>query len=1554
MLRKLNMLLKLAIVAGLSTVCLSATYDQVENVPRIDWDFIIVGGGVAGSVLASRLSENPNFNVLVLEAGPTNQNVTDSIVPGLQMGLASTRYDWNYTTVPLAGLNNRSVTYQRGHILGGSSSVNGMIYTRGSSSDYDRFAEVTGDPGWSWKSIQRYLQRHEKFETPVDNHNITAQYDPSVHSTTGRVPVTLPGFSQPQIDNLAIRASEELGGEYRLNLDMNSGNPLGLGWLQSTIGHDGTRSSAATTYLDDATRARRNLHIVTNTFVTRVLPSSDAETLTIRTVEVRASETSVPINFTASKEVILSGGSIGSPLILMHSGIANAEKLREFGISPLLNNPSVGRNFSDHPLFVISFDAAPNSLDFGPWGNLFTDPAVQAKALEVWNTNRTGPYVELTPANHLLWTRLPTNITDQLGDPSSGSNSAHIEFIAGPFTPAQYNLVVLLVSPASRGILTISSNNPFDEPMIDPGYYSSGLDLVAARQALKQALTFASAPVFQNIITGLAAPFTNVTSDADIDFIIQNSTVSGLHPVGTASMSPKGAGWGVVDPDLRVKNVTGLRIVDASVMPQSEMILDFAITASLVTVCLSATYDHVEEVPILDWDFIIAGGGTAGSVLASRLSENPDFNVLVLEAGPTNKNVTNTIVPGLELRLANSLYDWNYTTVPMESLNNRSVSLQRGHLLGGSSSVNGMIYTRGSSSDYDRFAEFTGDPGWGWNNIQKYLRKHERFEKPADNHNTSGQYNPAVHSTTGRVPVTLPGFSHPQIDSLAVQASHELGGEFRYNLDMNSGDPLGLGWVQSTIGHDGTRSSAATTYLDDTTRARRNLHIVTNTFVTRVLPSSDAETLTIRTVEVKASDRMSTLVNFTASKEVILSGGSIGSPLILMHSGIANAEKLREFGITPLLDNPSVGKNFSDHPSFGISFDVAPSSLDFGPWGNLFTNPTVQAEALQLWNKNRTGPYVELEPTNHLLWTRLPGNVTEKLGDPSSGPNSAHIEFIVGAFTPAAYSLFVLLVSPESRGTLTISSNNPFDEPMIDPGYYSSEIDLVAARQALKYALAFSSAPVFRNVIKGLAAPFTNVTSDADIDFMIRNTTVSGLHPVGTASMSPTGVSWGVVDPDLRVKNVTGLRIVDASVMDTVTASHELGMLRNLAILTSPATVGHSVMYDRGNDVPVGPNWDFIIVGGGTAGSALASRLTENPNFKVLVLEAGPSNENVTSSIVLVPQIGLGNRNGMVYRTRGSSSDYNRFAEYSGEPEWRWDNFQQYLKRIDGLAIQASQRLGYFSYNVDMNSGDPLGLGWLHSTIGHDRTRSSAAAAYLNGATRARENLHIVTSALVTRVLPSHHEDTLTIRTIEVLVSDSAKPFHFTASNEAILCAIAIGSPVILMHSGIVLEGTLLITVFGISSSVTLGSLNFDQWGNLFSDTVLQAEALQIWNKNRTGPFVELPPSGHLSWTRVSSNIIQKLDDPSSGPNSAHLEFVTSRSDPAFYTSGFNTVAAREAIQAAHTFVSAPVSQDTITGVAAPFAGVTSDNEIDDILRDATNAGLHLVGTASMSTRSAI
>ncbi|GLB40421.1 putative aryl-alcohol oxidase [Lyophyllum shimeji] len=265
----------------------AAIYDRFESLPGVKYDFIVIGGGTAGNVVANRLTEDPRVNVLVFESGPSNEGVLDSIVPFFATSLENTAYDWNFTTTPQRGLSGRSLAYPRGHILGGSSSINGMFYTRGSSSDFDRFAAVTQDPGWSWNNIQPYIRKNERWTTPADHHNTQGQFDPSVHGFNGINAVSLSGFPQPT-DPRVMQTTVQLSQEFPFNQDTNSGNPLGLGWLQTTIDH-GKRSSSATSYLGP-----------------RVLQTkSNGHTIAIRAVEFTDVNRPGPrMTLTASKELL--------------------------------------------------------------------------------------------------------------------------------------------------------------------------------------------------------------------------------------------------------------------------------------------------------------------------------------------------------------------------------------------------------------------------------------------------------------------------------------------------------------------------------------------------------------------------------------------------------------------------------------------------------------------------------------------------------------------------------------------------------------------------------------------------------------------------------------------------------------------------------------------------------------------------------------------------------------------------------------------------------------------------------------------------------------------------------------------------------------------------------------------------------------------------------------------------------------------------------------------------------------------------------------------------
>ncbi|KAJ6483607.1 alcohol oxidase [Mycena vitilis] len=559
---------------------------------------------------------------------------------------------------------------------------------------------------------------------------------------------------------------------------------------------------------------------------------------------------------------------------------------------------------------------------------------------------------------------------------------------------------------------------------------------------------------------------------------------------------------------------------------------------SVARPCFARIYEDVSDLPGLEYDFVIVGGGTSGNVVANRLTESSNFSVLVLEAGVSNEGVLDSIVPFLVGGLLSgpNIYDWNYTTTPQIGLNNRTLPYPRAHILGGCSAHNGMVYTRGSADDFNRYAALTGDPGWAWDSIFPYFLKTEKWTPPADHHNTLGQFNPDVHRTDGINSVSLNGYPWPIFEHHVIQTTKELPEEFPFNLDFNSGQMLGVGWLQSSI-EGGMRSTSATSYLAPKFVQRENLHVLLHAQVSKFVdPNKTDEDLTFGGVEFLQGGSLYTA---RATKEIILSAGAVGTPNILMHSGIGEPKALTALGIPSVLDLPSVGQNATDTPTVHAAWIVnSTQTVD-----SITQNATRYNEAFAEWNRSHTGPFVDLG-TTHIAWMRLATEspIFENFTDPAAGPNAPHIEIAMGtggAANPGehAMSMGIVVLNPTSRGSVTLQSNNPFDPPFIDPGFLKTDIDMYTAREGVKRAYRFVQAPVWQDYIIAPITDLSNLSTKA-LDVYIRDTATPEAHFLGTAAMSARNSSWGVVNPDLLLKHASGIRIIDLSIIPLPPSAH--------------------------------------------------------------------------------------------------------------------------------------------------------------------------------------------------------------------------------------------------------------------------------------------------------------------------------------------------------------------------------------------------------------------------------
>lgn len=502
------------------------------------------------------------------------------------------------------------------------------------------------------------------------------------------------------------------------------------------------------------------------------------------------------------------------------------------------------------------------------------------------------------------------------------------------------------------------------------------------------------------------------------------------------------------------------------------------------------------------YDYIVVGAGSAGCVLAGRLSEDPDTRVLLLEAGPRDWNPFIHMPAGLSRLVNDKALNWDYMTESEATLDGRRLWWPRGRVLGGSSAINAMCYTRGVPADYDEWAR-RGADGWDWASVLPWFRRSEGNRRGAD----------ALHGGEGPLAVSDPRHRNPLTDvfvEAAVQAGHAR------NPDFNGPSQEGVGLYQVTQ-RDGIRCSAATAYLRPA-RGRPNLEVVTGALATRVLVEAG------RAVGVEYG-RRGRLLRARASREVLLCGGAINSPQLLMLSGIGPSAELRRHGITVVHDAPGVGGNLQDHLDIctlqhctrRVSYDRASElriAWDYYLRGRRGAGCSNIAEGGGFL-RSRLAPDDRPDIQLHFVPAMLDDHGRNRL--PGDG-----------------YTLHACHLRPRSRGRIGLTGPRATDRPRIEAGYLSDPggFDLQVMVECARLSREILAQPAFDPWRGAPVFPTRADLDDAGLEAFVRAKAESVYHPVGTCRMGRDDDA--VVDPELRVHGVEGLRVVDASVMPTL------------------------------------------------------------------------------------------------------------------------------------------------------------------------------------------------------------------------------------------------------------------------------------------------------------------------------------------------------------------------------------------------------------------------------------
>ncbi|XP_075983794.1 glucose dehydrogenase [FAD, quinone]-like [Anticarsia gemmatalis] len=557
--------------------------------------------------------------------------------------------------------------------------------------------------------------------------------------------------------------------------------------------------------------------------------------------------------------------------------------------------------------------------------------------------------------------------------------------------------------------------------------------------------------------------------------------------------------------------------------------------------------DHPFEQLYNCYDFIIVGGGSAGSVLANRLSENPNWKVLLLEAGQ-DENVLSE-VPVLFPVLQTSSIDWQFLTESSDeyclSMVDRKCKWPRGKVLGGSSVLNAMLYIRGNKRDYDNW-ESMGNVGWGYNEVLKYFLKSEDIRIP-------GYEDNPYHATGG--PLTVEYFAYEQpITRKILEAGEQLGYQIR---DVNGEFQTGFTRSQATV-RDGLRCSTAKGYLRPAAK-RDNLHVSVHSIVHKVLIDENKVAYGVKFAK-HGQEKI-----IKASKEVILSAGALQSPQLLILSGIGDAEHLKELGIYPIVNLPGVGKNLQDHVAMGGHSFLFDNPYDNGTDYCFNLNTVMSIGSVVDFSINKKGPMYSMMEAEAMAFVKTKYENSEDdypdiqlfiaptadnmdgglFGKRANGlTNEAYAELYEEILYESSFSVVPLLLRPRSRGYLKLRDTNPYSPPLIYPNYYSDPQDVRVMIEGARIVQKLVEQPALK-ALNARPNPHRNpgcaaheLMSDEHLECQARHHTLTIYHPVGTCAMGPDPDSGAVVDPRLKVYGVKSLRVIDGSIMPNIVSGN--------------------------------------------------------------------------------------------------------------------------------------------------------------------------------------------------------------------------------------------------------------------------------------------------------------------------------------------------------------------------------------------------------------------------------